>query len=61
MILERGIREVPISQKLRLTGVTKYKLGSRVLRAFIDLLAVRWKLKRALRYSSKELTPTNCP
>jgi dolichol-phosphate mannosyltransferase len=51
-----NVIEVPISHNPRLTGVTKYKFGSRVIRAFVDLLAVRWMKKRALRYTSKELT-----
>jgi dolichol-phosphate mannosyltransferase len=59
LVKMRGYRvlEVPISHNARLTGITKYKFGSRVIRAFVDLLAVRWMLSRALRYSSKELTP----
>ena len=50
------VLEVPASHNPRLTGVTKYKFGSRVIRAFVDLLAVRWMLKRALRYTAQELT-----
>lgn len=49
--------EVPVSHNPRLHGVTKYKFGSRVIRAFIDLLAVRWMKKRQLRYSASEITP----
>ncbi len=49
--------EVPVSHHQRMYGVTKYKFGSRVVRAFVDLLAVRWMKKRALRYHAKELTP----
>jgi dolichol-phosphate mannosyltransferase len=54
----RGFKviEVPVSHNARLTGTTKYKFGSRVIRAFVDLLAVRWMKKRALHYSAKELT-----
>ena len=59
LVRMRGFRviEVPISHHARLTGSTKYKFGSRVIRAFIDLLAVRWMKKRAIRYTAKELTP----
>lgn len=58
LVKMRGYKvlEVPISHSPRLSGVTKYKFGSRVIRAFFDLLAVRWMLKRALRYTAKELT-----
>ena len=49
--------EVPVSHNPRLHGVTKYKFGSRVIRAFIDLLAVRWMKKRQLQYSASEITP----
>ena len=55
----RGFKviEVPVSHNQRLHGVTKYKFGSRVIRAFVDLLAVRWMKKRALRYTARELRP----
>ena len=55
----RGFRviEVPVGHNQRLHGVTKYKFGSRVIRAFVDLLAVRWMKKRALRYTARELRP----
>jgi len=58
LVKMRGYKvfEVPVSHNPRLSGVTKYKFGSRVLRAFIDLLAVRWMIKRALRYTAQELT-----
>ena len=53
----RGFKviEVPVSHNPRMFGTTKYKFGSRVLRAFVDLLAVRWMKKRALRYRMTEL------
>jgi dolichol-phosphate mannosyltransferase len=59
LVKMRGFKvvEVPISHNARLSGVTKYKFGSRVIRAFVDLLAVRWMKKRAIRYTAKELTP----
>ncbi|MGC9259008.1 MAG: glycosyltransferase family 2 protein [Phycisphaerae bacterium] len=60
LVKMRGYKviEVPVSHNPRLHGVTKYKFGSRVIRAFIDLLAVRWMKKRQLRYSAAEITPT---
>ncbi len=57
LVKMRGYKviEVPVSHFPRAHGVTKYKFGSRVLRAFIDLLAVRWMKKRMLRYQAVEL------
>ncbi len=51
-----NVIEVPISHHPRLTGTTKYKFGSRVFRAFVDLLAVRWMKKRVVRYTATDLT-----
>src|SRR3954471_21493392 len=51
-----NVIEVPISHHARLTGTTKYKFGSRVLRAFVDLLAVRWMKKRVINYKATDLT-----
>jgi dolichol-phosphate mannosyltransferase len=58
LVKMRGFKviEVPVSHNARLHGQTKYKFGSRVIRAFVDLLAVRWMKKRAIRYSARELT-----
>jgi dolichol-phosphate mannosyltransferase len=58
LVRMRGFKviEVPITHHARLTGVTKYKFGSRVVRAFVDLLAVRWMKKRVIRYEAKDLT-----
>lgn len=59
LVKMRGFKviEVPVSHNPRLHGVTKYKFGSRVLRALADLMAVRWMKKRVLRYTVQELTP----
>ncbi len=61
LVKMRGYKviEVPISHHARLTGTTKYKFGSRVIRAFVDLMAVRWMKKRAILYTAKELTPVS--
>ena len=63
LVKMRGYKviEVPVSHHPRAHGVTKYKFGSRVIRAFIDLLAVRWMKKRQLRYRATELTPEKLP
>ena len=57
LVKMRGFKviEVPVSHFPRAYGVTKYKFGSRVIRAFVDLLAVRWMKKRLLRYEAVEL------
>lgn len=57
LVKMRGFKviEVPVSHYPRAHGTTKYKFGSRVIRAFIDLLAVRWMKKRQLRYTCHEL------
>lgn len=59
LVRMRGFKviEVPISHNARLHGETKYKFGSRVIRAFVDLLAVRWMKSRALRAKGVELFP----
>jgi len=52
----RGFRvlEVPVSHRPRRFGTSKYGIGNRALRAFIDLLAVRWMKDRQLRYEIAE-------
>lgn len=57
LVKMRGFKviEVPVTHSARLTGVTKYKFGSRVIRAFFDLLAVRWLKSRVIVYKSQEV------
>ena len=52
----RGFRviEVPVNHRARRFGVSKYGIGNRALRAFVDLLAVRWMKDRQLRYEIAE-------
>jgi dolichol-phosphate mannosyltransferase len=52
----RGFRvlEVPVNHRPRRFGTSKYGIGNRALRAFIDLLAVRWMKDRQLRYQVAE-------
>jgi len=59
LVKMRGFKviEVPVSHNARLHGTTKYKFGSRVIRAFVDLMAVRWMKKRVIRYTALEKTP----
>ena len=42
--------EVPVNHLPRLKGVSKYGIRNRLLRSFLDLLAVRWMKKRRLNY-----------
>jgi glycosyltransferase involved in cell wall biosynthesis len=58
LVKMRGFKviEVPVSHNARLHGTTKYKFGSRVIRAFVDLLAVRWMKKRVILAKSRDLT-----
>jgi glycosyltransferase involved in cell wall biosynthesis len=48
------VHEVPVSHRPRTRGVSKYGIRNRALRAFIDLLAVRWMRSRLLRYQVKD-------
>ncbi len=52
----RGFRviEVPVKHRSRRFGKSKYGIGNRALRAFVDLLAVRWMKDRQLRYQIAE-------
>jgi dolichol-phosphate mannosyltransferase len=52
----RGFRvlEVPVNHRPRRFGESKYGIGNRALRAFVDLLVVRWMKDRRLRYQIVE-------
>ena len=52
----RGFRvlEVPVNHRPRRFGVSKYGIGNRAVRAFVDLLVVRWMKDRLLRYEIAE-------
>ena len=52
----RGFRvlEVPVNHRPRRFGQSKYGIGNRALRAFVDLLVVRWMKDRLLRYEVAE-------
>ena len=51
------VREEPVKHSQRHAGTAKYGFRNRALRAFVDLLAVRWMKKRYIRYEAKEITP----
>jgi hypothetical protein len=49
------VREEPVKHSQRYAGTAKYGFRNRALRAFVDLLAVRWMKKRYLRYEAREV------
>jgi glycosyltransferase involved in cell wall biosynthesis len=49
------VREEPVKHSPRHAGTAKYGLRNRALRAFIDLLAVRWMKERYMRYEVREV------
>jgi dolichol-phosphate mannosyltransferase len=48
------IIEVPVSHHPRRFGKSKYNIRNRMVRSFIDLLAVRWMKRRTIRYDIEE-------
>jgi dolichol-phosphate mannosyltransferase len=48
------IIEVPVSHHPRKFGKSKYNIRNRMVRSFIDLLAVRWMKRRTIRYEIEE-------
>jgi dolichol-phosphate mannosyltransferase len=49
------VREEPVKHSPRHAGTAKYGFRNRALRAFVDLLAVRWMKKRYIRYQVQEV------
>jgi glycosyltransferase involved in cell wall biosynthesis len=49
------IVEVPVSHRPRRHGASKYGIRNRLFAGFVDVFAVRWMQKRALRYRAREL------
>src|SRR5438270_720799 len=49
------VREEPVKHSPRHAGTAKYGLRNRALRAFVDLMAVRWMKQRYLRYEVSEM------
>jgi glycosyltransferase involved in cell wall biosynthesis len=48
------VRELPVGHRARAHGESKYGISNRLIPSFLDLLAVRWMKKRALRYEVKD-------
>jgi len=49
-----GIIEVPVAHHPRRFGKSKYNIRNRMVRSFIDLLAVRWMKRRTIHYEIEE-------
>ncbi len=56
LVKMRGYRiiEVPVSHHLRKFGKSKYNIRNRMVRSFIDLLAVKWMKRRTIHYDIEE-------
>jgi glycosyltransferase involved in cell wall biosynthesis len=50
------VAQVPVNHRPRTSGRSKYGLANRLAGPLADLLAVRWMLKRHLRYRARELS-----
>ncbi len=51
------ISELPVNHRPRVSGVSKYGLGNRALRATRDMFGVKWLLSRQSRYTLKTPVP----
>ncbi len=56
LVKREGYRvvEVPVSHHPRRFGKSKYNIRNRMVRSFIDLLAVRWMKRRTIKYDIEE-------
>jgi dolichol-phosphate mannosyltransferase len=52
------VLETPVKHSPRFAGTAKYGFRNRAVKAFVDLLAVRWMKMRYLRYEVREVRPT---
>jgi len=50
------VTQVKVNHRPRRFGTTKYNITNRIVRAFVDLLVVRWMKKRHLNYEIAETT-----
>jgi dolichol-phosphate mannosyltransferase len=48
------VTEIPVNHRPRKFGASKYNIRSRIVRSFIDLLAVCWMKNRRLTYEREE-------
>ena len=49
------VTEIPVHHRPRKFGKSKYNIRNRLLRSFLDLLAVRWMKKRRLQYEIEKV------
>ena len=49
-----SVIEVPVNHRERNLGTSKYNIRNRIVKAFLDLLAVRWMKKRYIRHEIEE-------
>jgi glycosyltransferase involved in cell wall biosynthesis len=49
-----SVVEVPVNHRERTLGISKYNIRNRIVKAFLDLLAVRWMKKRYIYYEIEE-------
>jgi glycosyltransferase involved in cell wall biosynthesis len=49
------VYETPVKHSVRFAGTAKYGFRNRAIRAFIDLLGVRWMKERNLHYQAAEV------
>ncbi|MDY6863665.1 MAG: glycosyltransferase family 2 protein [Thermodesulfobacteriota bacterium] len=50
-----SVVEVKVNHRPRIYGKSKYNIRNRIIKSFLDLLAVRWMKKRRLDYKIKEI------
>ncbi len=55
------VLETPVKHSPRFAGVAKYGFRNRALRAFVDLLGIRWMKSRYLNYETSEMKPARLP
>ena len=53
--------EVPVHHRPRTLGRSKFGIRNRALPAFIDLLAVRWMMRRTVHRGLREVLPPRGP
>src|SRR5262249_57306660 len=53
--------EVPVHHRPRTLGRSKFGIWNRALPAFLDLLAVRWMMRRTVRRRLREVLPPRSP
>jgi glycosyltransferase involved in cell wall biosynthesis len=53
----RRVKEMPVRHHPRRAGRSKYGVWNRMWKGMADLLAVRWMMKRRLRYTATEVDP----